>query len=122
MILYRNEEPQFFLTSKFSSFSTRMVSQVKILQQNELLGYCYEYSTIRTNPKEQDKLFNSIWHHFNSILYKQYGEHGFDIIVIFQNEGDKQEFKNLIEKKEISFDYNLILLLESEVLFVGPSV
>jgi len=120
MILHRNSEAEYFFTSKLSSFSLRTVSQMKIIHKDEIIGFCYEYQSIQFNFIEKAKLFNSIWHHFNTILYNQNGEHGLDILVIFKTEEHKQEFKKIVEGKEKSFDYNLILLLESEVLFVGP--
>ena len=120
MILHRNEEPSYFFISKFSSFSVKLVSQMKIIEREEIVGFCYEYQSIQLNFIEKAKLFNSIWHHFNTILYNQMGDHGLDILVIFKKEEHKQEFKNLIKDKEMSFDYKLILLRESEVLFVGP--
>ncbi len=120
MILHRNEEPEVFFTSRISTFSVRLVSQMKIMGIEEVLGFCYTYNSIKLNEIEMSKLFQSIWHHFNTIQFNQYGEHGFDIIVVFKNKDHMKIFKEIIEGKEKSFDYKIIYLLESDVLFVGP--
>ena len=118
MILHRNTQPEIFFCSTTVSFTVQMVSQIKLLGGNEVLAMCYKYHSLY--KQDFEKVFGSIFNHFNKILLLQNGEYGWDIIVLFKTAEHRDLFQSMIQDKEKSFDYNLRLLLESEVLLVGP--